>query len=411
MATTIPAAAPAPTAPAPTETGARASMLRTAVWLAVPLVLLAGVIALFVFTSGAGLNVTPAAPIETIQFGRTVLRPGQIELHVRNTSPDAVVIAQVNINDAIWPFTSTPARPIPRLGSAVMTLDYPWVQGEAYDIALLSSNSIAFVTSIPVATSTAQVSPATLWSFTLIGLYVGILPVILGMFWLPVVRRMGQRTTLFLMAATVGLLLYLGLDAITEGLELAGVLGGAYQGVGIVGIGIVGTWLLLHAIGRRQAALGRDEVGQRRALAMSIAIGIGLHNLGEGLAIGAAYAIGAAALGTFLVVGFIIQNVTEGLGIIVPVAKDDPPLRTLAVLGLIGGAPAIVGAWVGGLVTSQPLSVLFLAIGAGAVLQVAFEIGRQMVWKTDIAKGQPVLVFAGVLAGMLVLFVTGVLIK
>ena len=386
-------------------------MLRTAVWLAVPLVLLAGVIALFVFTSGAGLNVTPAAPIETIQFGRTVLRPGQIELHLRNTSPDAVVIAQVNINDAIWPFTSTPARSIPRLGSAVMTLDYPWVQGEAYDIALLSSNSIAFATSIPVATSTARVSPATLWSFTLIGLYVGILPVILGMFWLPVVRRMGQRTTLFLMAATVGLLLYLGLDAITEALELAGVLGGAYQGVGIVGIGIVGTWLLLHAIGRRQAAVGRDEVGQRRALAMSIAIGIGLHNLGEGLAIGAAYAVGAAALGTFLVIGFIIQNVTEGLGIIVPVAKDDPPLRTLAVLGLIGGAPAIVGAWVGGLVTSQPLSVLFLAIGAGAVLQVAFEIGRQMVWKTDTAKGQPVLVFAGVLAGMLVLFVTGVLIK
>ena len=411
MATTIPAAAPSPTAPSPTAAGARASMLRTAVWLAGPLVLLAGVIALFVFTSGAGLNVTPAAPIETIQFGRTVLRPGQIELHLRNTSPDAVVIAQVNINDAIWPFTSTPARPIPRLGSAVMTLDYPWVQGEAYDIALLSSNSIAFATSIPVATSTAQVSPATLWSFTLIGLYVGILPVILGMFWLPVVRRMGQRTTLFLMAATVGLLLYLGLDAITEALELTGVLGGAYQGVGIVGIGIVGTWLLLHAIGRRQAAVGRDEAGQRRALAMSIAIGIGLHNLGEGLAIGAAYAVGAAALGTFLVIGFILQNVTEGLGIIVPVAKDDPPLRTLAVLGLIGGAPAIVGAWVGGLVTSQPLSVLFLAIGAGAVLQVAFEIGRQMVWKTDTAKGQPVLVFAGVLAGMLVLFVTGVLIK
>ena len=402
MATTIPTVA---------ASSARASLLRTTAWLAVPLILLAGVIALFVFTSGAGLNVTPAARIETMQFGRTVLRPGQIELHLRNTSPDAVVIAQININDAIWPFATTPARPIPRLGGAVMTLDYPWVQGEAYEIALLSSNSIAFATSIPVATATAQVSPATLWSFTLIGLYVGILPVILGMFWLPVVRRMGQRTTLFLMAATVGLLLFLGLDAITEALEVAGALGGAYQGVGIVGIGIVGTWLLLYAIGRRQATVGRDAAGQRRALATSIAVGIGLHNLGEGLAIGAAYAVGAAALGTFLVVGFILQNITEGLGIIVPVAKDDPPLRTLAVLGLIGGAPAIVGAWVGGLVTSQPLSVLFLAVGAGAVLQVAFEIGRQMVWKKDAAKGQPLVVFAGVLAGMLVLYVTGVTIK
>ena len=144
---------------------------------------------------------------------------------------------------------------------------------------------------------------------------------------------------------------------------------------------------------------------------MMIAVGIGLHNLGEGLAIGAAYTVGAAALGTFLVVGFIIQNITEGLGIIVPILKDKPTIRSLALLGVVGGGPAIVGAWVGGLVYSQPLSVLFLAIGAGAVFQVAFEIGRQMIWK-EMAKRQiPVTVFAGVLAGMLTLYVTGVVIK
>ena len=187
MATTIPAAAPTPTAPSPPATGARASMLRTAVWLAVPLVLLAGVIALFVVTSGAGLNVTPAAPIETIQFGRTVLRPGQIELHLRNTSPDAVVIAQVNINDAIWPYTVSPSPTIPRLASVVLTLDYPWVHGEAYEISLLSGNSIPFNTSIPAAAVTTRVSSGTLLSFTLIGLYVGLIPIILGMLWLPVV--------------------------------------------------------------------------------------------------------------------------------------------------------------------------------------------------------------------------------
>jgi len=158
-------------------------------------------------------------------------------------------------------------------------------------------------------------------------------------------------------------------------------------------------------------SIGRSETEQRMTLAMMIALGIGLHNLGEGLAIGAAYAVGAATLGTFLVVGFIIQNITEGLGIIVPISKDKPAIGSLVLLGLMGGGPAIVGAWVGGLVYSQPLSVLFLAIGAGAVFQVAYEIGRQMIWKEMAKRQVPVTVFVGVLTGMLTLYVTGVAIK
>jgi ZIP family zinc transporter len=379
--------------------------------LLAPLLLLVGVIALFVSTSGAGLNVTPAAPIETVQFGRTVLRPGQIELHLRNTSPEAITLAQININDAIWPYTASPGRAIQRLGTAVVTLDYPWIDGEAYEIALLSSNSIPFATSIPVAVATARASAGTLWSFTLIGLYVGILPVLLGMLWLPALRRVGPATLSFVTAATVGLLLYLGLDAVAEALEMAAGLSATYQGVGIVGIGIAGTWVLLDALSRRQRSVGQSETGQRRSLAMVIAVGIGLHNLGEGLAIGAAYAVGAAALGTFLVIGFIIQNITEGLGIVVPIARDKPSLRSLGVLGFIGGAPAIIGAWVGGLMHSQAFSVLFLAIGAGAVFQVAHEIGREMVWKETSGRQRPLAAFGGVLAGMLVLYLTGVVVK
>jgi ZIP family zinc transporter len=292
-----------------------------------------------------------------------------------------------------------------------VTLAYPWVEGEAYAISLFSSNAVAFGTDIGVATETATASGKTLWSFTLIGIYVGIIPVVLGMLWLPALRQLGPGTMLFLMAATVGLLIYLGIDATSEGLELGGELGGPFQGVGLMGIGIVGTFLLLDAIGRRQTSIGRSEAGQRLSLATTIAVGIGLHNLGEGLAIGAAYSIGAAALGAFLVIGFIIQNITEGLGIIVPIVKDAPALRTLGLLALIGGAPAILGAWVGGLVASQPLSVLFLAIGAGAVFQVAYAIGTQMIWRKDAKRPMPFTVFSGVTAGMLALYITGVIIK
>jgi len=381
--------------------------------LLAPLAILAGVIVLFVYSKGAGLNVTPAAPIETVQFGRTVLSPGKIQLHLRNTSPQPITVAQVNVSDAIWPYTISPGPDIPRLGSATLTLDYPWVQAEAYEISVLSSNSISFATSIEVATATASTAggAGALWSFTLIGLYVGVIPIVLGMFWLPLLRQLGPRTMTFLMAATVGLLVYLGLDAVTEALELGALLGGAFQGTGIVGIGIVGTWLLLDAISRRQKSIERSEAGRRMALAMVIAVGIGLHNLGEGLAIGAAYSVGAAALGTFLVIGFIIQNITEGLGIVVPLAKDRPALRSLALLGLIGGAPAIAGTWIGGLVYSQGLSVLFLSIGAGAVFQVAYEIGRSMLWNDAAKRPAPFITFGGVLAGMLVLYATGVVIK
>ena len=397
-----------PVTPSPRESRPRLRMIAT---LLVPLVLLAGVIMLFVRTNGAGLNVAPAVPIETVQFGRTILRPGEIELRLRNTSAEPVTLAQVNINDAIWPYSVSPSATIPRLGSAVITLAYPWVQGEAYEISLLSGNSIPFATSIPAAAVTTRVSSGTLLSFTLIGLYVGVIPIILGMLWLPAVRRMSPGAMHFLMAATVGLLLFLGIDATTEALELTGDLSDTFQGVGIIGIGIVGTWLLLDAIGRRQRDSEQSAAGHRLSLATVIAIGIGLHNLGEGLAIGAAYAVGAAALGTFLVVGFIIQNITEGLGIIIPIAKDSPRLRALAWLGLLGGAPAIVGAWVGGLVHSPPLSILFLSIGAGAVFQVAYEIARKMVWGETALRQRPLFAFGGVLTGMLVLYFTGLAIK
>lgn len=376
----------------------------------IPVVLLAVVIALFWFTRGAGLNVEPAAPIESVQFNRTILKPGSIEIQLQNTSPQEITLAQIAINDGFVRFGVNPAPTIARLGSAAITIPYPWVEGSAYAIRIFSSNAVPFDTTIDVATETRGSDANTLLSFTLIGLYVGVIPIFLGILWFPALRRLGPRAFTFLMAVTVGLLIFLGIDATGEALEQANVLGGAFQGVGIVGIGIVGTFLLLDAISRRQQSLQRSEAQQRFSIALMIAIGIGLHNLGEGLAIGASFAVGAAALGTFLVIGFIIQNITEGLGIVAPIVKDKPNWLNLALLGLIGGAPAIVGAWIGGLSYSLPLSVLFLAIGAGAVFQVAWEIGK-LVQKDAVKRPMPVTIFAGVLAGMAMLYVTGLLIK
>ncbi|HZQ10143.1 MAG TPA: ZIP family metal transporter [Anaerolineae bacterium] len=388
----------------------KASGWKTLTLFLIPVLLLISVIALFWFTSGAGLNVEPAAPIESVAFERTILKPGIIELHLQNTSPQEIQLAQININDAIVPYVVSPDETLPRLARATVRIPYPWVQGNVYNITVFSANSIPFQTTIDVAAETKNANVNTLLSFTLIGLYVGVIPIFLGILWFPALRLMGARTFTFLMAVTVGLLIFLGIDATSEALEQANELGGPFQGVGLVGIGIVGTVVLLDAISRRQVGVKRSDGDQRLTIATMIAIGIGLHNLGEGLAIGAAYSVGAAALGAFLVIGFIIQNITEGLGIIAPIVKDNPSWRKLVQLGVIGGAPAIAGAWAGGLINSQPLAVLFLAVGAGAVFEVVWEIAKLI--QKDTAKGpMPLTIFAGIVAGMLMLYATGIFIK
>lgn len=383
--------------------------LATALLLVLPLILLAGVILLFLNTGG-GLQLTSPAPVEALTVERTILKPGSIDIVVRNSGPEELTIAQVIINDAVWPMTVSPGPTIPRLDEATVHLDYMWSEGEAYGITLFTTNAIAFDVEIPVAFSTPQPTSRTFWSFALIGLYVGVIPVYLGLFWFPALRQLGRRWMVFLLALTAGLLLFLGLDALAEALEQASVMPGPFQGIGLIGIGIVATFFLLDAISQRQATTGRGEASQRLALAYMIATGIGLHNLGEGLAIGAAYNIGEIALGAFLVVGFIIQNITEGLGIIAPVLRDRPGLGNLALLGLIGGAPAIIGAWVGGFAPSPTLAVLFLAIGAGAVFEVIYEIAK-LIRKDTAHQPLPLTVFSGVVSGMLLLWVTGLLIK
>src|SRR6266511_3958956 len=253
--------------------------LRTFGLLLIPIILLAGVIALFLSTGG-GLDLQSPAPVEDLTIERYVLKRGNIDIYVRNTGPREIEISQVVINAAVWPFAVSPSPTIPRLGTAIIHLDYPWNYGEAYAISLFTSNSIAFNLEIPVAFATTQPSSKSFWAFALIGLYVGVIPVFLGIFWVPALRQLGKRWMVFLMAITAGLLVFLGLDTLSEALEKAGEVGGPFQGIGLVGIGAVATFMLLDAISRTQTTVGRDETAQRLAIAFMIAIGIGLHNLG-----------------------------------------------------------------------------------------------------------------------------------
>ena len=383
--------------------------LRTLGLFMLPLALLAGVIALFLNTGG-GLELESPVPIEELTIERYDLDRGHIELQVRNTGPQAVTISQVIVNDAVMPFAVTPHDTIPRLGQALIQVNYAWTAGEAYAVRVFSSNAVPFDVDIPVAFVTPQPDGKSFLGFTLIGLYVGVIPIFLGIFWLPALRGLGKRWMLFLLAVTAGLLLFLGFDTVAEAFEQAAKVPGVFQGIGLIGIGVVSTFLILDMVSKREAGTGRDEAAQRLSLAFTIATGIGIHNLGEGLAIGAAYNIGEISLGAFLVVGFIIQNITEGLGIIAPVLRDRPSLRSLALMGLVGGAPAIIGAWIGSYAPSTTLAVLFLSIGAGAIFQVVYEISK-LIQRDTANEAATGVLFSGVLTGMLMLWVTGLMIK
>lgn len=381
---------------------------QTFILLLIPIILLAGVIALFLKTGG-GLDLNSPAPIEKLTIEKYHLEHGHIELHVQNNGPAPLTVAQIIINDAVMPFEVSPSPTIQRLGKAFITINYAWTEGEAYNVRVFTSNSIPFDVAIPVAFATPAPEGKTFWGFTLIGLYVGVIPIFLGIFWLPALRALGKQWMTFLMAVTTGLLLFLGIDTLVEAFDQAADVPSTFQGIGLIGIGVVATYMLLDMIGNLKSSDSTEE-SRRLNIAWRIALGIGVHNLGEGLAIGAAYNVGEISLGTFLVVGFIIQNITEGLGIISPILRDRPNIRQLALLGLLGGGPAIIGAWIGGYTPSPFLSVLFLAVGTGAIFQVAVEIAK-MIQKDNAKQPMPGFIFSGVITGMLMLWVTGIFIK
>ena len=370
-----------------------------------PLLLLGVFLVLFVQFGPVGVFRAAFPPIEELTIDRvTFPEAGLIRVHLVNGGPESVTIAQVQVDEAYWEHSVTPDREVGRLESVEVEIPYPWVDGDPLEISIVSSTGTTFTTEVAVATQSPQVTGRYVATFALLGVYVGVIPVFLGLLWLPFLAGIGRRWMDFFLSLTVGLLLYLAVDALEGALELTGQVASAFQGLGLIVIGVTATPLAIHALGRLRSDKGglTGPVG----LATLIAFGIGLHNLGEGLAIGSAYATGEVALGTGLVFGFLLHNTTEGLGIVAPLARARPSLRTLVILGLIAGIPTIFGTWIGGFSYSPVASVLFLAIGAGAIIQVILVLAQAL--RSEGHEGfSGALNAAGLVTGLVLMYATG----
>jgi ZIP family zinc transporter len=391
-----------------TKTNPRSRLVLTAL---LPLGLLIGVLLLF-FTAGIGIEQEAAAPIENLAINRVEVTDNGFVLDVKNVGPEELTIAMVTVDDSIWNAEFEPSSTLARFESGKVYIPYPWVYGEPHAIKLMTANAIAFEAEVPVAQKTPTPTTDLFIQYAVIGLYVGVVPVGLGLMWYPFMRNFNRKGIHAMLALTIGLLIFLVVDTFEEGLEIAGEAAGIYQGVSIVFLGALLSFLALVAFDQYSE---RKQRGRSNGIRTSylLASGIGLHNLGEGLAIGSAFALGEGALGTFLVIGFTLHNITEGIGIAAPLLGEKPKAGTFVSLAAIAGAPAILGTWIGGFAFSPVLSTLFLGIGAGAIIQVVYVIAKHL-FKESQANRLPTvswLNLGSMFAGIVIMYATAFLVK
>jgi zinc transporter ZupT len=394
----------------------RAVLARWRLWALVPILLLVATVSIFTATGGSLVELVGRNPPPPDEFDirRVELEPGEIRIRVTNPQRDDLTIASVTVDDAIVPFTVDGPTTLGRLRSATILVAYDWVEDEPLAVGVTSSTGIETTEEIAAAVETPGASPKGFFGYAVIGFLVGVLPVALGMLWLPSLRRVAPEWLAAFMAFTAGLLAFLALEALSEALELQAALPTGLGGTGALLLGVATSFLAMTYLSQRFAAAekshGRHAAVGGLALATLVATGIGLHNLGEGLAIGSSFSLGELSLGTFLIVGFMIHNVTEGLGIATPIAEGGrASLARLVGLVLLAGAPTIAGAWIGGFIRSDVLGVLFFAAAAGAAFEVVVEVGRYVARRAPggLSSGYAI---GGFLAGIAVMYATGLLV-
>ena len=372
----------------------------------IPIIILAGMIA-YIFGPGANL-LDFGTPLPEITIEKIDFLDSKIIATVRNTGPIDIDIVQADINDRIQPAAIEPDKHLTRFEVAKVIIPFEWNVAEPYEIGLTVDDGTRFVKSVTAAAPAPEQNLELASYFAIIGTYVGIIPVMIGLLWFPFISKMSPSKYQFFLALTAGLLLFLGIDAIEESLEISTAnLAEAFNGPLLVATIVVISFLGLYYSSEKLVGRKTTKMAKPVAIGLMISIGIGLHNLGEGLAIGAAIGLGEIALSRFLIMGFTIHNTTEGLAIAAPMARTKPMIGKLAAMGMIAGAPAIFGAWIGGFVYSPFAAVVFLSIGAGAIFQVVISILKWMRENEEqIFFTAPVI--AGIAVGMLVMYLTSI---
>jgi ZIP family zinc transporter len=443
----------------------------------VPIVVLAAMIIFLLSPYGQSL-INTGIPLPQITIEKVEFHNNQILASIRNTGPLEVVVSQADVNDRIQSAAVEPSSKIPRLGEAKVMIPFPWIPGTPYEIGITTSDGTRFSKSVEAAALAPSPNANQALLFTSLGVYVGVIPVMIGLMWYPYIRRISVGKYSFFLSLTAGLLVFLGIDALLEVNEIVNQnLAAVFNGQALSVLVTISSFVILLYTSERltqraieRAVLNKNshplisssakelvkkpeksftakqegEIYSKSAkvssssstqevqiqmqryqqllkpltISMMIAIGIGLHNFGEGLAIGAAMLLGEVALSTFLIVGFTLHNTTEGLAIVAPIAKIERSrrmmIRRLVMMGLIAGVPTIAGTWIGGFLYSPIAAVIFLSVGAGAIFQVVYSL---ISWISHHQKSGPSSssflsghVIAGFIAGLLIMYFTGLLV-
>jgi zinc transporter ZupT len=455
-----------------TKSGKRISHKTSVILAFVPIVVLTGMLIFLLSPYGQSL-INIGTPLPQVTIEKIEFHDNQILVFIRNTGPMDIVISQADVNDRIQSAAIEPSSKISRLSEATVMIPFPWIAGTPYEIGITTSDGTRFSKSVEAATLAPTPDANQALLFTSLGVYVGVIPILIGLLWYPYIRRISVSKYSFFLSLTAGLLVFLGIDALLEVNEiviknLASVFNG--QALSIM-VTISSFAILLYTSERlTQRAIEKSVVGKNRlstpsssagekldqdrsstrnqkdvfysesakrsastreiqiqlqkyqqllkplTISMMIAIGIGLHNFGEGLAIGAAMLLGEVALSTFLIVGFTLHNTTEGLAIVAPIAKSEAKrstmIRRLVMMGLIAGIPTIAGTWIGGFLYSPLAAVVFLSVGAGAIFQVVYSL-ISWISQHQKPKSSPYIsgpVVAGFITGLLIMYFTGLLI-
>jgi zinc transporter ZupT len=364
----------------------------------------------YIFGPGSDL-LDLGVPLPEITMEKVDFVDSEIQVTVRNTGPISVEVAMADINDRIQPAAVEPDRYLERYETALVRIPFEWNEAEPYRIGITIEDGTRFEKEIEAAAPAVKPSLELAGFFAIIGTYVGIIPVMIGLLWLPFIKRISKQKYHFFLALTVGLLLFLGIDSVEEALEVsAESLADSFNGALLVATVLVFSFLGLYYTGEKLVKRAESSrITKPVAIALMISIGIGLHNFGEGLAIGAAVGLGSIAFSTFLIIGFALHNTTEGIAIAAPMSRGKTMIGKLVAMGLIAGSPAIFGAWVGGFIYSPFSSVIFLAIGAGAIFQVIIVILKWIREEGD-KNLSSAAVASGVVVGMVIMYMTSILV-